>query len=106
MLDKVGEEFKGIISSVTHFGFFVELAEVYVEGLVHISMLRNDYYQFDPIKHALMGERTGMRYRLGDPITIKVVRVDLDQRQIDFILADDLLETKDKKLTRLAIFLA
>lgn len=97
MMDKVGEEFPGIITSVTNFGFFVELAEVYVEGLVHISLLRNDYYQFDPVKHALLGERSGTRYRLGDVVKVKVVRVDLDKRQIDFILADALTETRPKK---------
>jgi ribonuclease R len=97
MLDKVGEEFPGVISSVTSFGLFVELAEIYVEGLIHISMLRNDYYQFDPIKHALSGERTGKRYRLGDVVKVKVARVDLDERKIDFILADELEEKRPKK---------
>jgi ribonuclease R len=97
MLDKVGEEFPGVISSVTSFGLFVELSEIYVEGLVHISMLRNDYYQFDPIKHALSGERTGKRYRLGDVVKVKVVRVDLDERKIDFILVDELEEKRPKK---------
>lgn len=97
MMDKIGQEFSGLISSVTNFGLFVVLKEVYVEGLVHISMLRNDYYQFDPIKHALLGEQTGSRYRLGDAIQVKVARVDLDERQIDFVLADDLTERKKKK---------
>lgn len=86
MMDKVGKEFKGTISGAMSFGLFVELSEIYVEGLVHISALPDDYYQFDPIKHALNGERSGKRYRLGDPITIVVARVDLDQRQIDFVL--------------------
>jgi len=97
MLDKVGEEFAGVISSVTSFGLFVELADIYVEGLIHISMLRNDYYQFDPIKHALYGERYGKRYRLGDVVRVRVVRVDLDERKIDFILADELEETRPKR---------
>ncbi len=88
MLDKVGEEFPGIITSVTGFGFFVELKDIYVEGLVHISTLPNDYYQFDPSKQAMQGERTGRRFRLGDVVEIRVVRVDLDQRQIDFMLAE------------------
>ena len=94
MLDKVGEEFSGVISSVTSFGLFVELVDIYVEGLIHISMLRNDYYQFDSIQHALYGERTGKRYRLGDILKVKVVRVDLDQRKIDFIIAGELEETR------------
>ena len=99
MLDKVGEEFDGVISGVTSFGFFVELKEIYVEGLVHISNLLSDYYQFDPIKHALHGERSGKRYRLGDVVKIRVVRVDLDERQMDFMIADDITEsgTKQKK---------
>jgi ribonuclease R len=97
MLDKVGEEFPGVISSVTSFGLFVELSEIYVEGLIHISMLRNDYYQFDPIKHELSGERSGKRYRLGDVVEVKVARVDLDERKIDFIMVDALEEKRPKK---------
>ncbi len=89
MLDKLGEEFPGIISSVTSFGIFVELTDIYVEGLVHISQLPSDYYHYDPIKHMIYGERSGTKYRLGDPVKVKVVRVDLDQRQIDFLLAEE-----------------
>jgi len=94
MMDKVGEEFAAVISSVTSFGFFIELADIYVEGLVHISALRNDYYQFDPIKHALFGERTGKRFRLGDGVQVKLVRVDLDKREMDFMLAETFKETR------------
>ncbi len=86
MMDKVGEEFDGIISSVTSFGLFVELSEIYVEGLVHITALDNDYYHFDPIGHRLTGERSGRRFRLGDPVRIKVAAVNLDDRKIDFVL--------------------
>lgn len=89
MMDKVGEVFDGIISGVTGFGMFVELSETYVEGLVHISTLPNDYYQFDSMKMTLMGERSKRCYRLGDPVKIKVARVDLDEREIDFVVADD-----------------
>ncbi len=88
MMDKVGQEFPGIISGVTNFGVFAELSEIYVEGLVHISTLPDDYYQFDSIKHVLLGERSGRRFRLGDPIKVRVARVDLDQREIDFVLAE------------------
>lgn len=88
MMDKVGKEFAGVVSGVTGFGIFVELADIYVEGLIHISNLPEDYYSFDPIKHTILGERSGRSYRLGDPIKILVARVDLDQRQIDFALAD------------------
>ncbi len=84
MRDKVGEEFDGVISSVTSFGVFVELHEIYVEGLVHITALPKDYYRFDPVGHRLRGERGGRVYRLGDGLRVKVVRVDLDERKIDF----------------------
>lgn len=91
MLDKVGQEFPGVISSVVSFGIFVELKEIYVEGLVHISVLPNDYYHFDPLKHEIYGERAGKRYRLGDPVMVKVVQVDLDQAEMDFMLVEDTL---------------
>jgi ribonuclease R len=106
MLDKVGSEFDGLITSVTGFGFFVELKDIYVEGLVHISTLPNDYYQFDPSKQALLGERAGRRFRLGDIVQVRVVRVDLDQRQIDFMLAEvaasaaDATRQRPKKTTK------
>jgi ribonuclease R len=96
MMDKVGQEFAGVISGVTGFGIFVELADIYVEGLVHISTLPDDYYQFDPIQHVLRGERTGRSFRLGDTVKIRVARVDLDQCQIDFVLAEGVRESKEK----------
>jgi len=86
MMDKIGEEFPGIISAVTSFGFFVELADIYVEGLVHISNLGQDYYHFDPTSHQLKGERSGTNFRLGDGVKIRVVRVDLDEKKMDFEL--------------------
>ena len=86
MLDKVGEVFDGFITAVTSFGLFVELKEVYVEGLVHVTSLKSDYYKFDPITHRMTGESSGRSFRLGDPITIQVARVDLDDRKIDFTL--------------------
>jgi len=88
MLDKVGEEFDGIISSVTSFGIFVELKEIYVEGLVHVTALKNDYYHFDPAGHRLRGERSGTMYRLTDAVRVKVVRVNLDERKVDFELVE------------------
>jgi ribonuclease R len=84
MQDKLGQVFQGTISGVTGFGIFVELEEIYVEGLVHITSLRNDYYAFDAVKHRLVGERSGQVYRLGDKMSVMVVRVDLDERKIDF----------------------
>jgi ribonuclease R len=87
MRDKIGETFMGSISAVTGFGAFVALDDLYVEGLLHISELGNDYYHFDAIKHELVGERTKKRYRLGDRLGVRVVRVDLDTTKIDFVLA-------------------
>ena len=88
MQDKVGESFDGVISGVTAFGLFVALDSIYVEGLVHISELPSDYFHFDPVKRMLLGERTGRRYRLGDRIRVKLVRVDLEASKIDFVLAE------------------
>ncbi|MBI2314107.1 MAG: ribonuclease R [Betaproteobacteria bacterium] len=88
MQDRVGESFDGTVSGVTGFGLFVALDEVYVEGLVHISELGNDYYHFDPAKHQLLGERTGKRFRLGDRLRVRVVRVDLETSRMDFVPAD------------------
>jgi len=86
MMDRIGESFDGIVSSVTSFGLFVELNEIYVEGLVHITSLDHDYFHFDPVGHRLSGARTGRVYRLGDPLRVKVAAVNLDDRQIDFAL--------------------
>ena len=86
MKDRVGESFTGSISGVTSFGAFVALDGVYVEGLVHVSDLGNDYFHFDPARHQLMGERTRKRYRLGDRLRVEVARVDLDTSRIDFTL--------------------
>ncbi len=86
MQHRLGEEFAGVITSVTGFGIFVELQNIYVEGLVHVTGLANDYYHFDPVRHRLVGERSGKRYRIGDLIRVRIVRVDLDERQMDFEL--------------------
>jgi ribonuclease R len=87
MEDKIGEEFEGTITSVNSFGIFVELDDIYVDGLVHITALDNDYYHFDPVGHRLTGERTGTVYRLGDRVRIQVAAVNLDERKIDFMLS-------------------
>ncbi len=86
MRDHLGSVFNGTISSVTGFGLFVALDDLYVEGLVHVSELGADYYHFDPAKHQMLGERTGKRYRLGDRVRVKVVRVDMESTKIDFVL--------------------
>jgi ribonuclease R len=83
MQDRVGEVYQGNISGVTGFGLFIELNEIYIEGLVHVTSLSNDYYQFDATGHRLTGERSRKVYRLGDKVNVKVVRVDLDEKKID-----------------------
>ncbi|MDF2489078.1 MAG: rnr [Pseudomonas sp.] len=91
MKDRVGETFPGVITAVTGFGLFVELTDIYVEGLVHVSALPGDYYHFDPIHHRLAGERSGRSFRLGDTVEVKVMRVNLDERKIDFEVAESTL---------------
>ncbi|TKC15280.1 ribonuclease R [Robertmurraya kyonggiensis] len=83
MADKIGEEYDGIISSVTNFGMFVELPNT-IEGLVHVSYMTDDYYRYDERHYAMIGERTGKVFRIGDEITVRVVKVDKDERAIDF----------------------
>lgn len=83
MLSRVGEKFTGIISGVMSFGLFVELKDIYVEGLIHITSLANDFYQFDPVRQCLRGRRGGKVYRLGDSIKVRVANVNLDDREIN-----------------------
>ena len=86
MRDRIGEEFEGTIASVVPFGVFVALDAVYVEGLVHVSELGEDYFQFDAGKHQMLGERSGQRYRIGDRLRVRLVRADLESGRIDFVL--------------------
>jgi ribonuclease R len=92
MADKVGEEFEGYITGVAAFGLFVQLTEHYVEGLVHVSSMADDYYRFLEKTHSLRGENTQKVYQLGDRVEVQVVRVDMDRRQIDLGLVE-ILET-------------
>ncbi|MEF1325017.1 ribonuclease R [Vibrio owensii] len=92
MQDHVGDELDGVVANVTSFGFFVRLTELHIDGLVHISTLANDYYQFDPIGQRLIGESFGNIYRLGDAVKVKVLAVNLNDKQIDF----ELIETSRK----------
>jgi len=87
MQDKIGEEYTGTIAGVTTFGIFVQLDELFVEGLVHVTELGADYFQYDEARHVLRGERTGQSYGLTDKVTVKVARVDLESRKIDLTLA-------------------
>jgi ribonuclease R len=91
MADKVGDVFDGYITGVAPFGMFVELIDHYVEGLVHVSTMADDYYRYREQQHALFGESTRKTYRLGDRVTVQIIRVDMERRQIDLGL-DDVLE--------------
>jgi len=86
MMDKVGEVFEGTITSVTGFGIFVELDNIYVEGLIHVTSLDHDYYHFDASHHRLVGERSGQVFRLGDHIVVSVSKVNFEDKKIDFDL--------------------
>jgi ribonuclease R len=84
MRERLGEEYGGTVSAVTSFGLFVQLDELYVEGLIHITELGGEYYRFDETRQELRGERTGTRYVVGSRVRVQVSRVDLDTRKIDF----------------------
>jgi ribonuclease R len=88
MADKLGEVFSGYVTGVQAFGLFVELDEIYVQGLVHVSSMTDDYYRFDEKAHLLKGENTGNVYRLGDRVKVQVAAVKLEERKIDFALVD------------------
>ncbi len=85
MLDKIGEQYTGIISSVTSFGLFVELENT-VEGLVHVSYMVDDYYNYSDRHHALIGEMTGKVYRIGEEVEVKVTDVNMEEHTVDFQL--------------------
>ena len=86
MLDKIGNAYDARVTGVTSFGLFVELDELYIEGLVHITNLPRDYYKFDPVTHRLEGENRGLQFSLCDKLSVTVMRVDMDERKIDFEL--------------------
>lgn len=100
MLDKVGQEYDGVISSVVQFGLFIELKNIYVEGLVHVNSLEGDYYIHDAVRHLLIGERTRVKYKLGDSIRVRVKNVNLDERKIDFEIVAIDKSAKSAKLTK------
>jgi ribonuclease R len=87
MRDKQGEEFEGIVTGVTNFGLFIQIKDLYVEGLVHITSLPSDYYNHDAVGHRLVGERSGRVFRLTDTVRVRVAAVNVDERKIDFELA-------------------
>jgi len=82
----LGDEFEGVISGVTHFGMFVEIKDLLVEGMIHVRDLEGDYFLYDEKNYVLIGQRTGKRYRLGDSVPLKVVRVNAEEREIDFTI--------------------
>jgi len=93
MLDHIGEEYNGAVATVTGFGLFVELESIYIEGLVHITALANDYYHFDPASQILTGERSGRCYKMGDMVRVKVAAVNLDERKVDLVMVDGELQS-------------
>lgn len=86
MMDRVGEVFDGVVTGVAEFGVFVELSELYVEGLVHVTALGEDYFHFDPKRRRLTGEHSGAMFQIGEEVRVRVVRVDIDKAKIDFEL--------------------
>jgi ribonuclease R len=96
MKDKIGEEFEGVISGVTAFGFFVELKDIFVEGLVRVTSLRDDYYQYHEKKYCLVGERTHKAFRIGDEVRVRVDRVDVERRHIDFGMIEKTDRVKER----------
>ncbi len=97
MQGKLGEEFTGIISTVTQFGFFVELDDIFVSGLVHVNTLRDDYYHFCAKSQTLEAEHAHRKFSPGDKVEVKLVRVGLEDKQIDFILTEDIALEKPKQ---------
>jgi ribonuclease R len=89
MESRLGQEYPAIISGVTNFGVFVQIPELQIDGLVHVTSLGSDYFRFDAASQSLIGERTGTRFSLGDRLDVVVARVDMASRRIDFQLADD-----------------
>jgi ribonuclease R len=100
MADKVGDEFDGYITGVTAFGLYIELIEHFVEGMVHISTMADDYYRFVERAHVLKGENTGKVYRLGDRVTVQVIKVDMERRQVDLGLAEVLEAVRTSEANR------
>jgi ribonuclease R len=103
MADKVGDEYEGYITGVAPYGLFVELIEHYVEGMVHVSSMADDYYRFVEQQHIMRGENTKKVYRLGDKINVQVVRVDMERRQVDLGIVEILESVRRDQRPRRAI---
>jgi len=100
MQSQIGEVFTGVVAAVTGFGVFVELDDLYIEGLIHITSLPSDYYHFEVAKQRLVGDRTRRVFKLGDALEVRVVRVNLEERKIDFELADEPQAEKPKRVSQ------
>jgi ribonuclease R len=100
MADKVGDEFEGYVTGVTAFGLYIELVEHFVEGLVHVSTMADDYYRFVERAHILRGENKGRVYRLGDRVRVQVIKVDMERRQVDLGLVEILEVVRESELNR------
>lgn len=100
MQDHVGDTFEAVIASVTHFGMFVRLNDLFIDGLVHISSLGSDYYQYDNMRQRLVGETSGQVYQIGDTVTVKVAGVNLDDRQIDLMMEGDSAGGRRRRSTK------
>jgi ribonuclease R len=100
MADKVGDEFDGYVTGVSAFGLYIELIEHFVEGMVHVSTMADDYYRFVEKQHMLKGENTGKVYRLGDQVTVQVIKVDMERRQIDLGLSEILDRVRESERHR------
>jgi ribonuclease R len=98
MADKVGDEFEGYVTGVAAFGLFIQLVEHYVEGLVHVSTMADDYYRFIEGAHMLRGENTRRVYRLGDKVKVQVIRVNMEVRQVDLALVEILERVREGEI--------
>jgi ribonuclease R len=100
MADKVGDEFDGYITGVAAFGLYIELIDHFVEGMVHVSTMADDYYRFVERAHIMRGENTGQVYRLGDKVRVQVIKVDMERRQVDLGLAEILEKVRQSERNR------
>jgi ribonuclease R len=100
MADKVGDEFEGYVTGVSAYGLYIELVEHFVEGLVHVSTMADDYYRFVERAHILRGENKGRVYRLGDRVRVQVIKVDMERRQVDLGLVEILEAVRESELNR------
>ena len=93
----LGDEFDGVISGVTRYGLYVEINDLLVEGMIHVRDLDDDYYVYDEKKYSLIGRRSGRTYRLGDSVQLKVIRVNPEEREIDFVIVGETQRTRGRR---------